>query len=120
MRGEGNHILSVAKNSEMGAETGWACKWLAPIPIFHISSVLMAGACVVMVMECLEYHLWVKTHLQELKLARFHFQSICWPPSCGYHFSFIGLVISVGRPTDSDSTLAVILAVGVVSSFLKY
>lgn len=118
--GEENHIPSIAKNSKMGEETGLAFKWLVPIPIFHSSRHSNGWCRVVMVIEYFKYRLWVQTHLQEIKLALFHCQSTCWSPNCGSRFSFIGLVIFVGTPTDSGRTLAIVSIVGVGSSFLRY
>lgn len=46
---------------------------------------------------------WQRHILKEIKLALFHRQSICWPPTCGSRFSFIDLVIFAGTPTDSGS-----------------
>lgn len=87
--GKGNHIQASQRTVKWKKRQGWYLTGWLWFQFFTTASILMAGACVVV--EYFEFHLWVETHLQEIKLALLHCQNICWAPNCGSHFSFIVL-----------------------------
>lgn len=73
----------------------------------------------VMAVKYFEYHLWVETYSTRIKLALFSLAKPVLAPNCGSHFSFMDLVMHVGTPSNSDITLSIILAVGMVHSSSK-
>lgn len=99
---------------------GWHLSDWFPLRLFTAASALMAGVMWSWSLSILNIASGYRHIYRRSSLPCFIVKAYAGPSNCGSRFSFIGLIIFVGTPTDSGRTLAIVLVVGVGSSFLKY